>query len=334
MAKGPFAEHIKFVTAKGKRYAYFKTGEYHKGKQLLRPLPDPRSPEFGTKFAAYLAIKTKRHNRERIFTVAELVQAYQQSNAFKKRSQSTQDTYVIYLNKLLDEFTDLQRGSWPVTKITRPDIRELLEQQGYGAQKMQLAVLRTLFRYGRENDKLPPDFDPTKDMRIDHEAVEHEPWPEALIEAALKTELRLPVALLYYTGQRIGAVVRMRWQDIKDGEIYVPPHKRTPELWLPIHSKLEAILAEYPKGLTTILCQANGKPLTAEALRMRIMKWTKGYKPHGLRKNAVGTLLEAGCSIQEVKAITGQSLRMIEHYSRKHNQRKSAKRAMGKWEAN
>jgi integrase len=334
MAENPFRKDIKFVTAKGKRYAYFKTGEFVNGKQIMRALPDPSSPEFGTKFAAYLAIKTKRTNRERIYTLAELVRAYQTSDTFKRRSRSTQDTYAIYLNRMLAEFTDPQRGSWPVVKITRPDIRELLEQQGYGAQKMQLAVMRTLFRYGRENDKLPTNFDPTKDMRIDHAAVEHEPWPEALIEQALETELRLPVALLYYTGQRIGAVVRMRWQDIQDGEIYVPPHKRTSELYVPVHSKLAAILAEYPKGLTTILCQANGKPLSAEALRQRIKKWSGDYVPHGLRKNAVGTLLEAGCTISEVKAITGQSLRMIEHYSRKHNQRKSAKRAMGKWEAN
>ena len=36
MAKSPFSKDIKFVTAKGKRYAYFKTGEYAGGKQILR----------------------------------------------------------------------------------------------------------------------------------------------------------------------------------------------------------------------------------------------------------------------------------------------------------
>lgn len=334
MAENPFPKDIKWVTANGKRYPYFKTGEYVGKKQILRALPDPRSPEFGAQFAAMLAIKTKRVNRERLYTVTELVGLYEKTDKFRKHAKSTQDTYSIYLAKLTEEFTDPKRGSWPVVKITRADIRELLEPQGYGAQKMQLAVIRSLFRFGRANDKLPEKFDPTKDIRIEHDSTEHEPWPESLIEAALQTDLRLPVALLYYTGQRIGAVVRMRWQDIADGEIHVPPHKRTPALYIPLHTRLAAILAEYPKGLTTILCYPDGRPLTTDALRQRIMKWSGEYVPHGLRKNAVGTLLEAGCTTSQVNAITGQSLQMIEHYARKHNRRVSARKAMAKWEAN
>jgi predicted transcriptional regulator len=55
--------------------------------------------------------------------------------------------------------------------------------------------------------------------------------------------------------------------------------------------------------------------------------------PHGLRKNAVNTLIEAGCTVGEVSAITGQTLAMVEHYAKQRNNLKLAKRAMGKWEA-
>ena len=37
---------------------------------------------------------------------------------------------------------------------------------------------------------------------------------------------------------------------------------------------------------------------------------------HGLRKSAVVTLLEAGCTDAEVSAITGQTRQMVEHYAR------------------
>jgi len=59
-----------------------------------------------------------------------------------------------------------------------------------------------------------------------------------------------------------------------------------------------------------------------------------GYKPHGLRKNAVEVLFQAGCTSAMVSAITGQSLLMLEHYARKRNNRKLAKAAMEKWENN
>lgn len=330
MAKNPLPKDLKFVGS----YVYFKTGEYVDGKQVLKPMPPVGSPDFGMALANMLAVKTKRSNRVKLITVAELVHAYEKSDGFSKLAKSTRETYGFYITRIVEEFLDPKRGSWPVVKIERPDIRELIEPLGYGAQKMQLAVIRAMFTFGRRHDKLPTDFDPTADMKIEHTADEHKPWPDSLIETMLQGKMRLPVALLYYTGQRIGAVVRMRWSDIKDGEIYVPPHKKTPALWIPLHSRLQSILAEYPKGLTTIICNPNGKSVTTDALRQRIMKFSGEYVPHGLRKNAVGTLLEVGCSVGQIHGITAQSLKMIEHYARNYNQRKAARSAMDKWEAN
>ncbi len=56
-----------------------------------------------------------------------------------------------------------------------------------------------------------------------------------------------------------------------------------------------------------------------------------GLSPHGLRALAVNTLLEAGCTPAEVAGITDQSLGIIERYARQRDQRKFARRAMGKW---
>jgi integrase len=58
----------------------------------------------------------------------------------------------------------------------------------------------------------------------------------------------------------------------------------------------------------------------------------RGLVFHGLRKSAVVTLLEAGCSDAEVAAITGQSRQMVEHYARLVNQEHLARSAILKWE--
>jgi hypothetical protein len=57
-----------------------------------------------------------------------------------------------------------------------------------------------------------------------------------------------------------------------------------------------------------------------------------GLVPHGLPKSAVCFLLEAGCTEEEVEAITRQSREMIRHYALEMKRHKLAKLAIGKWE--
>jgi len=54
--------------------------------------------------------------------------------------------------------------------------------------------------------------------------------------------------------------------------------------------------------------------------------------PHGLRKNAVNALLEAGCTVAEVAAITGQTYGVVEHYAARVNRRHLGKAAIVKLE--
>lgn len=54
--------------------------------------------------------------------------------------------------------------------------------------------------------------------------------------------------------------------------------------------------------------------------------------PHGLRKNAVNALLEVGCTVPEVAAITGQTHQIVEHYAKRVDRRKLGKAAILKFE--
>jgi integrase len=90
-----------------------------------------------------------------------------------------------------------------------------------------------------------------------------------------------------------------------------------------------------------ILTSTRGTPWTKDGFRASWQKALTGELApirednlvfHGLRKSAVGTSLEAGCSDAEVAAITGQSRQMIEHYAKQVNQQKLATSAILKWE--
>jgi len=130
----------------------------------------------------------------------------------------------------------------------------------------------------------------------------------------------------------------MRWDAISGGLLAVKQGKTGKRLAIPLHKDLRAVLDTIPKRAVTILTSAEGTPWTPDGFQTSWRKHRpavvveKGLVFHGLRKSAVVTLLEAGCTDAEVSAITGQSRAMVEHYARMVNQEKLARSAILRWE--
>ena len=182
-------------------------------------------------------------------------------------------------------------------------------------------------------------IDPCKDVELLGEG-EHQPWPEWLLEAALTADdarVQLATALLYFTAQRIGDVCALRWTDIRQGVLTVRQTKTGIELEIPLHSRLLEILARTPQRGFAILARTDGRAYHSGTIRVALQEFAadRGAKvvPHGLRKNAVIALLEAGCSAAETSAISGQSLQMIEHYAKRRSNPRLASAAIKRWEA-
>jgi hypothetical protein len=104
-------DYVKTVHAKGKQYLYFDTGD---AKARYVRLPDAGSPEFGTRYAAFLGIRKKRQHLKKIITVAELAARYQLSPKFLNRAKATQQTYLRYIIRAVEMFKD-----WPASDIDR-----------------------------------------------------------------------------------------------------------------------------------------------------------------------------------------------------------------------
>lgn len=331
MAKLPKLEHVKYVHAKGKVYAYFNTGKLKDGKPIYAKLPSPSAVGFYDSYASMQGARTKRDKQG--FTVAELVEQYEDSTKLKNLSAGTQEAY----RKACKRITALL-GKFPVNDLLREDVQFVLDNDmsGAGSHNMFLAVLGVLYTWARKRGKTT--LEPTKE--IDKmKSVPHHPWPEHVLEAALKAEhdrTRLAVHLLYYTGQRIGDVVAMRWSDITNGWLYITQQKRGYAVRMPLHSELVAELERTPKRGLTILVNHAGNPISDDIIRKELKRFTlaMGHDtvPHGLRKNAVNALLEAGCTVPETAAITGQTYRVVEHYAARVNTQKLSKAAILKFE--
>lgn len=328
-----YPDFLKRVTARGKRYEYFDTGQTVAGKRIYKKMPPKSDPSYGGVYASLLAARTKRGALKSATTVNDLSRAYQKSEKFTTRSDSTQNTYLIYLRRIEGEM-----GDAPIDEVERGDIVALLDKLAAtpGAAKMVLAIMQNLMKFALARDWIKAD--PTIGIdALERSKSEHEPWPDDLLEFALvDPDVGLAVALLYYSGQRIGDVCKMRWADIRDGFVYVKQQKTGKELDIRVHAELARVLDSAPRVSLTILSGRTGRPMKVETLRTRLQRFAseKGHEivPHGLRKNAVNALLEAGCSTGEVSSITGQSLQMVEHYARRRNNRRMGSAAVLKWE--
>lgn len=333
MAKLPKLNHVKYVRAKGRVYAYFNTGKTGPtGKAIYTRLPHPSEVGFYDSYAAMKGARTKRTVVG--YLVSDLVRDYEiWMEARKDLSNGSKETYRS-TNKRVVELL----GEFPVNDVQVSDVRFMLENKmpGAGSHNIFLAMIRNLYKWARKEGKTV--LDPAKDLKA-IKGGEHDPWPEDILNAGLEAKddrTRLAVNLLYYTGQRIGDVIKMRWDHIHDGEIHVLQEKNDKEVSPPIHSALADVLAATPRRGATIIASAEGDPYSDETIRTDIKNFTRNMGkecvPHGLRKNAVIALLEAGCTIAEVASITGQSFRIVEHYARKVNRRRLGRTAMTKLE--
>lgn len=164
-------------------------------------------------------------------------------------------------------------------------------------------------------------------------------WPLDLI-AAYRAEATGQGLLIFElclgTGQRIGDVLRMRWDHLESGGINVRQGKTGAQLWVPLTGPLRAALDATPKAGLTILTNPQGKPLpykTAQGLVMRVRKaiGADAYSIHGLRHSAAHELAASGCTDEQIAALTGHSsARMVAHYTGSARQRARAEEVKGK----
>ena len=139
------------------------------------------------------------------------------------------------------------------------------------------------------------------------------------------TRARLALALLLYTAQRRADVVRMGWQQLKDNAITLRLEKTDTPLIIPVHPDLAQVLASASRSHLAFLVTERGAPFTHAGFG----NWfrdccNKAGLPHcsahGLRKAAATRLANAGCSTDQIRAITGhRSVAEVAHYTRRRS---------------
>jgi integrase len=145
------------------------------------------------------------------------------------------------------------------------------------------------------------------------------------------------LALGIYTAQRRGDVIRMGRQHIRDGVLHVTQEKTGATLAIPVHPDLRKIIDATPAEHMTFLVTRRGEPYGANDFSewFRAQCDAAGLPKecvfHGLRKAACRRLAEAGCSANEIAAISGHAtLHEIARYTRAVDQARMARNAMAR----
>jgi integrase len=153
----------------------------------------------------------------------------------------------------------------------------------------------------------------------------------------LGTKARLAFALALYTAQRRGDLLRLGWQHVRGNRIALRQQKTGRELAIPIHPALALALSAAPRANLTFIVTERGAPYVHGASFSNAFRaWAEeagatNATIHGLRKAACRRLAEAGCSANEIAAISGHStLKEVARYTSAANQELLAERAMAR----
>jgi integrase len=327
-------KHVHRYMKGGRLYHYFRRGDVN-----VRLPGEPGSREF---MAAYQAALEKAPppvgaGRATPRSMAALAASWYASHGFSRLTPASRRTY----RRLLDAFL-AEHGGKPVAQLEPRHLLQILEaQSSTPAQANALRnVLRLMLQHGFERGWRKDN--PARDVkRLRYVKKPYPAWTEGDIAAfearwPRGSRARLALALLLYTGQRRGDVIRMGPQHVRGGVIVWRQQKTGAELELPMHPELRAELAAAPTGHLAFLVTEQGRPFASGT---GFYNWFKDcaakagvartLSPHGLRKATARRLAEAGCTPHQIAAVTGhQSLKEVERYTRGADQRRLAASAV------
>lgn len=318
-----------YCYAKGARgYVYY----IRRGCKPVRIHAQIGTPEFAAEYA--LAMKGRAQARTgRNF--AALIDRYKASPKYAKLAPRSKADYDKVLEFIRDRIGDIDPAKVQRRHIIawRDENAHALRFANYLVQIIRILMERAIDLGWRADN-------PAKGVgMLKGDKPEPKAWPRDLVTAYRATatgQALLIFELCLGTGQRIGDVLRMRWDHLEAGGVNVRQGKTGARLWIPLTASLRAALDATPKTGLTILTNGQGKPLpykTAQGLVMRVRKQigADAYSIHGLRHTAAHELAAAGCTDEQIAALTGHSTaRMVAHYTGPARQRARAEEVKGK----
>lgn len=354
--------YVQRSVAKGRIYY-----RYRRDGQLISLPSDVTSAEFAE---SYKRIHTNFEERAKLEpqdmfniilpgSIAALIESFKKSSEYNDLKPRVRQLYLHNLDMIAEKL-----GKFQVTSLTRRVVLEWRDSMSIHPAKANnlIKTISRLYSFGIDRGVIK--HSPLTNIRK-LKIGEWRPWKQEEIDIFREkapAPMVLALNLALYTGQRLGDVISMRWNQILDRGIEVTQQKTGEHVWIPIHQTLNVELQKTKKKNAadlnklkkenivefnkvkeqkdnTILVAPGGKAYQATHLKHKFKEAVRdaGLSEelvfHGLRKTAAMMLAEAGCTTQQIKAITGHRTdQMASYYSKAADQKLLARAAISKFE--
>jgi integrase len=280
----------------------------------------PHDPRF---FVAY----TDAHRARRApmqGTLFSLIALYRSSTEFTSLSEKTRKSYSRYLRLIEDDFGDM-----PIEAVEHPKARgefkgwrDRLSNQPRHADYAWTVLARVL-SVAKDRGKISINVCERGGRLYEADRAE-KIWTADHIKAfcaVASIELQAALLLALWTGQRQGDLLRLSWVNYDGIHLRLRQSKGKKRVTIPVGLPLKAALDTTKSAgrlATTILTNTHGRPWTEDGFRA---SWRKTFQRsglaadlhfHDLRGTAVTRLALAGCTVPQIAAITGHSLKDVE----------------------
>jgi integrase len=312
---------------------YGKLRCYHRATKTVIDLNKTPlgSAEFFTQCDRISALaKARADKAARPGTLGALIKAYRASAAFQDLAPVTKRDYQAcfdYLGRIADT---------PLKVFDRPLVVRIRDAAAKKARRFGnyvKSVLSLLFSWGSERGFL--DGNPASGIkglrRPKGTPQANRPWADEERETALAEapgHMRLPIALMMFTGLGPKDALALTKASIKGGEISTSRAKTGEPVFWPMPSPLAAILEAAPNHSAVTLCaNSYGRPWTQmgfntswRTLRLRLESEGKvgpGLTLYGLRHTVAVILRESGHDERTIADALGQrTIEMARHYAK------------------
>ncbi len=250
--------------------------------------------------------------------LSSLITLYRGSSDFRRTKLGTRHEYDRYLDKIRTEFgrLSLVQIQEPATRGSFKKWRDSLADKPRSADFAWMVLVRVL-SFAKDRGMISVNI-AERGGRLYRSMRRDRTWSDADVaafEAVAPPQMRLAIKLALWTGQRKGDLLRLSWSDFDGSNLRFTQSKTKARVLVPMGPLANVLSSQ--RGNGAILRNRRGTAWTSDGFNT---SWRKccaragiaDLTFHDLRGTAITRMALAGCTVPEIAAVTGHSLKDVE----------------------
>lgn len=250
--------------------------------------------------------------------LSTLITLYRGSSDFRRTKIGTRQEYDRYLDKIRARFghLSLDETQKPATRGSFKEWRDQMADKPRSADFAWMVLVRVL-SFAKDRGIISVNI-AERGGRLYRSTRRDRTWSDADVaafEAVAPPQMRLAIQLALWTGQRKGDLLRLSWSDFDGSNLRFTQSKTKARVLVPMGPLANVLSSQ--RGNGAILRNSRGAAWTSNGFNT---SWRKCCAKagiadltfHDLRGTAITRMALAGCTVPEIAAVTGHSLKDVE----------------------